>query len=80
VGAEIDLGSWPIPPLFRLVRELTPQMPTDELYRTLNMGIGMVVVCSPGELDALDAAIDEQTWVIGRLVDGDGTVSLRESR
>jgi hypothetical protein len=36
-------------------------------------------VCSPGELDALDAAIDEQTWVIGRLVDGDGTVSLRES-
>jgi phosphoribosylamine--glycine ligase/phosphoribosylaminoimidazole synthetase len=79
LGAEVDLGSWPIPPLFRLVRELTPQMPTGELYRTLNMGIGMVVVCSPGELDALDAAIDEQTWVIGRLVDGDGTVSLRES-
>lgn len=68
VGAEVDLGSWPVPPLFRLVRELTPQMSTAELYRTLNMGIGMVVVCASDDIDTIDDAIDEPNWVIGRLV------------
>ena len=77
VGAEIELGSWPVPPLFRLVRELTPQMSIEELYRTLNMGIGMVAVCAEADADAVQAAIDEPTWMIGRLVDGDGSVTLR---
>lgn len=77
VGADIDLASWPIPPLFKLVRELTPQMSTDELYRTLNMGIGMVVVCAPEDADAVQAAIPETTWRIGSLVSGDRAVTLR---
>jgi phosphoribosylaminoimidazole synthetase len=77
VDAIVELGSWPIPPLFELVRELTPLMPTEELYRTLNMGIGMVVICAEGDSDALAASIAEPTWVIGRLVDGDGRMHLR---
>jgi phosphoribosylaminoimidazole synthetase len=78
VGAEVELGSWPVPPLFRLVRELVPQMPTGELYRTLNMGIGIVVVCAPDDVESVRNAIDEPTWVIGRLVAGDGSVRLVE--
>lgn len=77
VGAEIDLTSWPVPPLFRLVRELTPQMSTDELYRTLNMGIGMVVVCDPADAADVQAAIPETTWQIGSLVAGERSVTLR---
>ena len=65
VDARIDLGSWPVPPLFELVRELTPRLDDEELYRTLNMGIGMVVVCAAHDLEAVQAAIDESTWVIG---------------
>ena len=76
VDAVIELGSWPVSPLFRLARELTPQMSTDELYRTLNMGIGMVIVCSPDEVATLQATIDEPTWIIGNLVPGAGTVHL----
>ena len=76
VGAEIELGTWPVPPLFRLVRELTPHMSTDELYRTLNMGIGMVVVCDAADADAVQTAIPETTWRIGRLVAGTRTVAL----
>ena len=76
VAAEIDLGSWPVPPLFRLVRELTPLMSTAELYRTLNMGIGMVVVCGAPDVDTVRAAVAEPTWVIGELVPGERTVSL----
>lgn len=76
VAAEVELGSWPIPPLFRLVRELTPQMSTDELYRTLNMGIGMIVVCSPADADDVQSRIPETTWRLGRLVEGERTVRL----
>ena len=78
VGATIDLSSWPVPPLFQLVRELLPQMSTDELYRTLNMGIGMVVVCAPDTADEVQASIDETTWRIGELVAGDRAVTLTE--
>lgn len=76
VGAEIDLSSWPIPPLFQLVRELTPNMSTDELYRTLNMGIGMVVICDPDRVDEVQASIPETTWRIGSLVAGERSVAL----
>ena len=77
VGAEVELGSWPVPPLFRLVRELTPQMSTDELYRTLNMGIGMVVICSEADAAAVQESIPEATWRIGKLVTGKRAVTLR---
>ncbi len=72
VDAEIELGSWPVPPLFRLVREIAVSMPTDELYRTLNMGIGMVIVCSPEHADDVQHLIDEPTWRIGTLVSASG--------
>ena len=76
VDARVDLGSWPVPPLFRLVRELTPQMSTEELYRTLNMGIGMVLVCGHEDVASLQAAIEEPTWIIGQLIPGTGAVDL----
>ena len=72
IDAHVQLGSWPMPALFRLVREVAVGMPTEELYRTLNMGIGMVVVCAAEDADAVQAMIDEPTWRIGELVDADG--------
>jgi phosphoribosylaminoimidazole synthetase len=74
--AHVQLGSWPVPPLFALVREVCTGMDDHELYRTLNMGIGMVVVCAPDRADAVRASIDETTWIIGSLVPGTGTVQL----
>ncbi len=68
IDAHIQLGSWPVPPLFHLVREVAVGMNTHELYRTLNMGVGMVLVCSPDEVAAVQALISEPTWVIGQLV------------
>jgi phosphoribosylamine--glycine ligase/phosphoribosylaminoimidazole synthetase len=68
VHAEVDLDSWPVPPLFGLVRELAVGLDDRELYRTLNMGIGMVVVCAADDVDEVRGAIGEPTWVIGRLV------------
>ncbi len=68
VDAEIALGSWPRGPLFELIAELAIGVDTHELHRMLNMGIGMVVVCSPDDADDVQASIAEETWVIGALV------------
>jgi len=76
VDARIELGSWPVPPLFRLVRELATGLDTHELHRTLNMGIGMVVVCGADDVAAVQAAIPEETWVIGALVAGAGAPTV----
>jgi phosphoribosylamine--glycine ligase/phosphoribosylaminoimidazole synthetase len=74
--AQVHLGSWPVPALFRLVRELATGMSAHELHRTLNMGIGMVVVCAAADAAAVQGAIDEPTWRIGELVPGDRKVHL----
>lgn len=76
VGAEVVLGSWPMPPLFQLVRQLTT-MDNEELYRTLNMGIGMVIVVHPNDVAEVHDTIDEPTWLIGRLILGPRNVILR---
>lgn len=76
VGAEVVLGSWSIPPLFQLVRQLTT-MDNDELYRTLNMGVGMVLIVHPDAESKVRDTIDEQTWNIGQLVPGPRSVTLR---
>jgi phosphoribosylamine--glycine ligase/phosphoribosylaminoimidazole synthetase len=70
IDANVQLGSWPVPPLFRLVRELATGVDTHELHRMLNMGIGMVVVCDPAAATDVQASIPEDTWIIGSLVAG----------
>jgi phosphoribosylamine--glycine ligase/phosphoribosylaminoimidazole synthetase len=78
VDAVIRLGSWPLPPLFRLVKDVATRLDDHELHRTLNMGIGMVAVCSPGDVERVRASIAEETWVIGELVPRDpGTARVR---
>jgi phosphoribosylamine--glycine ligase/phosphoribosylaminoimidazole synthetase len=73
VDAVIALESWPVPPLFRLARELATQLDDHELYRTLNMGIGMVAVCSARDVSTVRSAIAEETWIIGEIVAHDAT-------
>ena len=77
--AVVQLGSWTVPPLFRLVREAAAALDTHELYRTLNMGIGMVAICAAQDVEAVRDAIPEPTWVIGRLTPGSRKVHLVES-
>ncbi|MCU1500721.1 MAG: purD [Ilumatobacteraceae bacterium] len=74
--AVVHLDAWPIPPLFRLVREAATRFDTFELYRTLNMGIGMIVICAAADADAVQRTIPEPSWMIGELVAGGGKVHL----
>lgn len=71
--AEIRRGSWTIPPIFTFVQEYGA-IALDELYRVLNMGIGMVLIVSSNQVSALEArmkALGETVWVIGSVVQGD---------
>jgi phosphoribosylformylglycinamidine cyclo-ligase len=44
-AAEIDLQSWSIPPMFRLL-QLHGAIPPEEMFRAFNMGVGLVIVCA----------------------------------
>jgi phosphoribosylamine--glycine ligase/phosphoribosylaminoimidazole synthetase len=76
VDAKVQLGSWPLGPLWSLVREAAAGFSDHELYRTVNMGIGMVVVCAAEHVADVQASIDETTWLIGALTPGSRTVQL----
>ncbi len=68
--AQVELGSWPVLPIFEHLRELGA-VEQDEMMRTFNMGIGMIVVV-PGDkfkkAQALLNRADEKFHVIGRIV------------
>ena len=51
LGAELDLGSWPEPPVFGLVRTLG-QVPEDEMRRVFNLGVGFCAVVTPEGVEA----------------------------
>jgi phosphoribosylformylglycinamidine cyclo-ligase len=74
VGARVVTSAWPVPPLFQLIAEGGP-VARDEMFRTFNMGIGMILVVSPassGEVEASLRARGETCFRIGELVAGDG--------
>ncbi len=70
VGAEVRLGSWPLPPLFQLIQQ-RGEVDAVEMYRVFNMGIGMVIVTAPENVKAVRQALGEDTWEIGQLVAGE---------
>ena len=78
VAAEIREGSWPVPPVFKLLAGIG-NVGDAEMYRAFNMGIGMVVVVGPESRDRLLAYLDERGekhYDIGGIVAGSRTVTI----
>ena len=71
-GARIRRGSWSVPPVFQFLQR-QGDVPEAEMFRTFNMGIGMVIVTSLESAHViLEAA--EGAVVIGEVVDGERQV------
>jgi phosphoribosylformylglycinamidine cyclo-ligase len=74
-GAEIDRRAWPVPPIFELLQRLG-SVSDDEMYRTFNMGIGLIAVCGDADAERVVAAVrdagEPNAFRIGRIVDGRG--------
>src|SRR5579863_8502454 len=70
--AAIKLGSWPVLPIFELIQRLG-KVPADDMRRTFNMGIGMMLVVRERDLPRVATVLKkwrEKFWSIGRIVRG----------
>ena len=74
----IEKKSWPNLPLFELMQQLG-NVVDEEMYRTFNMGVGMVIVCAPESANGIEnhfAGIGQKCFRIGKVVTGDRSVTL----
>jgi len=71
LGARVDTSSWTTPPLFEWLQEAAG-ISSEEAHRIWNMGIGMVAIVSPDDVDTFCSAVPEATFVIGSVTDGPG--------
>ena len=76
VNSEVDLGTWPIPPVVRFACEQA-NLSEAEALKTFNMGLGMVLIVDPAAAEDVEAALaaaGEETYRVGRIVAGEGEV------
>jgi phosphoribosylformylglycinamidine cyclo-ligase len=70
---SLDRSSWTIPPIFAWLQR-AGSVPEAEMFRAFNMGVGLVLVCSPADADGVVAALraaGEGAWVLGHVVRSD---------
>ena len=79
--AEIDRRAWAVPPIFQFI-QARGGVAEDDMYRTFNMGIGLVIACTALEeervVNALAGAGEPNAVRIGLVVSGDRTVRYVE--
>ncbi|SHF25996.1 phosphoribosylformylglycinamidine cyclo-ligase [Caldanaerobius fijiensis DSM 17918] len=74
LGVKIFKGAYEIPPIFDLIQKLG-DVPELEMYRTFNMGIGMVLVVDQGAADDIVKALKDygdNAYIIGIVTDKKG--------
>jgi phosphoribosylformylglycinamidine cyclo-ligase len=64
LGARLDRHSWPVPPIFQLIRK-RGRVADDEMYATFNMGLGMILVVDPSDLRS---GLPPGAMVVGEVV------------
>jgi phosphoribosylformylglycinamidine cyclo-ligase len=66
LAAKFNSKSWTVPPIFNLIQQ-RGNVDRDEMFRVFNMGIGMVIVCSPKDVSHFTKALPEAK-IIGEVV------------
>jgi phosphoribosylformylglycinamidine cyclo-ligase len=77
-AVEIRRQSWPVLPIFELIQHIG-HIEDAEMYRTFNMGIGMVVICSAAAAGEIRQSLElsgVQTFEIGSVTVGERNVSI----
>jgi phosphoribosylformylglycinamidine cyclo-ligase len=75
-GAEVKLGTWPVLPIYDLIAQ-RGKVPPDDMLRTFNMGLGMLLIVSPRDLQKVIFALKkrrEKFYNIGRIIPGKPSV------
>ena len=71
--AVIELGSWPVLPIFKYLARLG-ELDREELLRTFNLGVGMILVVSPAHVRAVEGDLKrhrEKFYRIGEVRSAD---------
>ena len=79
MGAEVNAAAWEMPAVFRLIQEWG-NVDWAEMYRTFNMGIGMVLIASEEEAARIEARLDAQheaVFRIGRVTEGTHEATIK---
>ena len=78
VGIEIQKESWPVLSVFKLMKKLG-KIDCNEMLRTFNMGIGIVFIVDPHNVDTVENALEDLTTVyeIGSVVSGKKEVRFK---
>jgi len=66
LAAKFNSRAWVVPPIFQLIQK-QGNIDRDEMFHVFNMGIGMVVICSPDNVDHFTKALPEAK-LIGEVV------------
>ena len=77
-SVEIKRGSWPVLPIFRSMQRMG-NINESEMFRTFNMGVGMIVVCAEANASRIKTHVEscnEACYEIGRVTRGDQRVTL----
>ncbi len=74
VSVEINRGTWPELPIFGMMQHLG-NVDEKEMFRTFNMGIGMVVVCSGNDMETVMRLLGEY-YEIGKVSVGNKEVHI----
>ena len=76
-AAAIDVGTWDVPPLFRLIED-RGGIDRKEMLRAFNMGVGLIVVCAGSDVERVLSSLHEYgepgAFRIGAVVAGNRTV------
>lgn len=72
LATKVSRAAWEVPPLFRWVQQ-AGNVPDAEMFRTFNMGVGMVAVVPPADVEAALAA-GVGAFVLGEIVQGEGVI------
>jgi len=78
LDAVIEVSSWATPNVFRVLMDAGRVEPA-EMYRTFNMGVGMVIICAPSDAKSVMSAATEAGvagWKLGSVRSGSGAVIL----
>jgi phosphoribosylformylglycinamidine cyclo-ligase len=73
VQAQVDLGAWPVPSLFKYLAKIG-KIETDELLQSFNLGVGMIMVVPQAHVQSVEADLKrrrEKYFRIGRIERGD---------
>jgi phosphoribosylformylglycinamidine cyclo-ligase len=77
-AVKIEKGSWPVLPVFEVLQKIG-NVSEFEMYRTFNMGVGMVIVCARVDADVVKSHLQERgdkCYLIGEVVAGNREVLL----